>query len=100
MKKESPDGMVDRPILYMATHVYKNIPDYPLPPKHIAAKEVEKVREIYERDPNSSTQMHLDSDAVTSGYVRGMGGDISKTEMLASTACREQLRVEKLKKIR
>ncbi|KAI3933472.1 hypothetical protein MKX01_022051 [Papaver californicum] len=35
------------------THVYKNIPDDPLHPKHIAAKEV--------------------------GYVRGTGGDTSKT---------------------
>ncbi|KAI3969402.1 hypothetical protein MKX01_019963 [Papaver californicum] len=86
MKKESPDGMVDKPVLYMATHVYRNIPDDPLHPKHIAAKKVEKVREIYECDPNSSTQKHLDSDVVTSvlardrkGYICGMSGEISKT---------------------
>ncbi|KAI3936111.1 hypothetical protein MKW92_019745, partial [Papaver armeniacum] len=102
---------------YMATHVYKDIPDDPLHPKHVASKESE-VREIYERDPNSSTQKHLDSDDVSSvggneiyhdivssevfgrdgkGYVRGMGGEVSKTEILASAACREQLRIEKLK---
>ncbi|KAI3990036.1 hypothetical protein MKX01_013522 [Papaver californicum] len=66
MKKESPDGTVDKPVLYMATHVYKNIPDDLLHLKYIAAKEVEKVREIYERDPISSKQKHLDSDIVTS----------------------------------
>ncbi|KAI3893965.1 hypothetical protein MKX03_025271 [Papaver bracteatum] len=110
MKKENPDGKVDRPVLYMATHVYKDIPDDPLHPKHVAAKKVAEVREIYERDPNSSRQKHLDSDAVSSvggseiyhdivsseGYVRGMGGEVSKTEILASAACREQLRIEKL----
>ncbi|KAI3924874.1 hypothetical protein MKW98_031125 [Papaver atlanticum] len=102
-KKESPDGEIDRPVLYMATHVYKNIPDDPLHPKHVAAKK-EEVREIYERDPNSSTQKHLDSDVVSlvfgrdgKGYIRGMGGEVSKTEILTSAACREQLRIEKLK---
>ncbi|KAI3943032.1 hypothetical protein MKW92_000042, partial [Papaver armeniacum] len=114
MKKENLDGKVDRPVLYMATHVYKDIPDDPLHPKHVAAKKVEEVREIYERDPNSSTQKHLDSDVVSSvggneiyhdivfgrdgkGYVRGMGGEVSKIEIHASAACREQLRIEKLK---
>ncbi|KAI3983008.1 hypothetical protein MKX01_034745 [Papaver californicum] len=58
MKKESPDGTVDIPVLYIATHVFG-------------------------RDGK--------------GYVHGMGGNISKKEMLASAACREQLRVEKLK---
>ncbi|KAI3924100.1 hypothetical protein MKW92_025366, partial [Papaver armeniacum] len=61
-----PDGKVDRPHAYMATHVYKDIPDDPTHPKHVAAKKVEEVREIYERDPNSSTQKHLDYDAVSS----------------------------------
>ncbi|KAI3955222.1 hypothetical protein MKW98_020855 [Papaver atlanticum] len=70
-RKESPNGEVDRPVFYMATHVYKNIPDDPLHPKRIAPKKL--------------------------GYVRGMGGEVPKTEILASTACREQLRIEKLK---
>ncbi|KAI3925632.1 hypothetical protein MKW98_001486, partial [Papaver atlanticum] len=65
-KKESPDGEVDRPILYMAAHVYKNVPDDLLHPNHVAAKKVEEVMEIYESDPNSSTQKHLDSDIVSS----------------------------------
>ncbi|KAI3882411.1 hypothetical protein MKX03_001912 [Papaver bracteatum] len=39
-KKENPDGKVDRPVLYLATHVYKDIPDDPLHPKHVAAKKV------------------------------------------------------------
>ncbi|XP_026418208.1 uncharacterized protein LOC113313629 isoform X2 [Papaver somniferum] len=86
MKKENPDGKMDRPVLYLATHVYMDIPDDPLHPKHVPAKKVEEVRELYERDPSSSTQKHLDSDAVSSvfgrdgkGYVRGMGGEVSKT---------------------
>ncbi|KAI3888057.1 hypothetical protein MKW92_010933, partial [Papaver armeniacum] len=52
----------------MATHVYKDIPDDPLHPKHVTKKEKE-VREIYERDPNSSTQKHLDSIFVYIGWV-------------------------------
>ncbi|KAI3935749.1 hypothetical protein MKX01_032933, partial [Papaver californicum] len=91
VKKTEPYGTMDRPVLYIATHVYKNIPNDLLHPKHIAAKEVEKVKEIYEHDPNSSTLKHLDYDVVTSvfgrdgkGYVLGIGGDISKTEILAS----------------
>ncbi|KAI3966448.1 hypothetical protein MKW92_028180, partial [Papaver armeniacum] len=31
------------------------------------------------------------------GYVRGMGGEVSKTEILAYATYREQLRIEKLK---
>ncbi|KAI3979112.1 hypothetical protein MKX01_016287 [Papaver californicum] len=97
-KKESPDGKVDRPILYMATDVYKNIPDDPLHPKHITQMK-KRLGKYMKCDPNSSTQKHWDSDAVTSvfrrngkGYVSGIGGDISKIEMLAFVACREQLR--------
>ncbi|KAI3986249.1 hypothetical protein MKX01_032177 [Papaver californicum] len=47
--KERPDATVDRLVLYLATHVYKNIPDDRLHPKHIAV------------------------------YLRGMGDKISKT---------------------
>ncbi|RZC76836.1 hypothetical protein C5167_001585 [Papaver somniferum] len=40
MKKENPDGKMDRPVLYLATHVYMDIPDDPLHPKHVPAKKV------------------------------------------------------------
>lgn len=40
MKKNSPDGTMDRPVVYMATHVYKDTPVDPLHAKHIAAKEI------------------------------------------------------------
>ncbi|KAI3953832.1 hypothetical protein MKW98_017656 [Papaver atlanticum] len=63
----------------------------------------EEVRGICECDPNSSIQKHLDSNLVESldvmerGCVRGMGGEVSKTEIFASAACREHSRIENLK---
>lgn len=74
-KKESPDGEVDRPVSCMATHVYKNNPGDPLHLKHVVPKK--------------------DFGCDGKGYVCGMGGEVSKTEILASWACREQLFIEK-----
>ncbi|KAI3872496.1 hypothetical protein MKX03_014596 [Papaver bracteatum] len=60
-----------------------DIPYDPLHPKHVAAKKVEEVREIYERDPNSSSQKHLDSDAVSSVGGSEIYHDIVSYEMNA-----------------
>ncbi|KAI3956093.1 hypothetical protein MKW98_027407, partial [Papaver atlanticum] len=99
-RKESPNGEVDRPVFYMATHVYKNIPDDPLHPKHVSPKKLVSFVDFLSfiiwilmlvSSVGGSEIYHY------IGYVRGMGGEVSKTEILASIATREQLGIEKLK---
>ncbi|XP_026381321.1 uncharacterized protein LOC113275950 [Papaver somniferum] len=64
---------------------------------------VEQVRELNETEQYRD-ETHLDRDAVAKvfgvddrGCVRGMGGGISKTELIASEVPREQLRQQVLK---
>ncbi|KAI3916653.1 hypothetical protein MKW98_026395 [Papaver atlanticum] len=77
MEQQSPTMSVSRSVVYLATHVYKEIPQ----------------DELELMDPNSyevkCREYVFGVDDI--GCVRGMGGGISKTELLASVVPREQL---------
>ncbi|XP_026386170.1 uncharacterized protein LOC113281597 [Papaver somniferum] len=109
MEQQSPTGTVSRSVVYLATHVYQEIPQEHLDlmdPNcyEIKCREyVAKIRELNELEQYRE-ETNLDKDAVATvlgkdgrGFVRGMGGGISKTELLASAVPREQLRQQVLK---
>ncbi|XP_026449603.1 uncharacterized protein LOC113349787 [Papaver somniferum] len=109
MEQQSPNGSVSRSVVYLATHVYKEIPQEALELMDPNCYEVKcreyvaQVRELNETEQYRD-ETHLDRDAVAKvfgvddrGCVRGMGGGIPKTELIASKVPREQLRQQVLK---
>ncbi|KAI3982357.1 hypothetical protein MKX01_037890, partial [Papaver californicum] len=67
MEKASPTGSVTRAHVYVATHVYQELPKESLDPESYEAKLrtlVRKVRELLETD-KFINETHLDRDAVT-----------------------------------
>ncbi|KAI3907386.1 hypothetical protein MKW98_010736 [Papaver atlanticum] len=94
-EKESPTGEINRCVVFATTHVTKTIND----PASTSASDVKirKIKELVDADPKG--QNDIDNDAIAKtcgrdqkGYVRGMGGGVTKTQMRASALSRETLR--------
>ncbi|KAI3875438.1 hypothetical protein MKX03_016865 [Papaver bracteatum] len=93
--KESPTGEINRCMVFATTHVTKTVND----PASIPASDV-KIRKIKELvDANTEGRNDIDNDAIAKtcgrdqkGYVRRMGGGVTKTQMRASGLSRETLR--------
>ncbi|MCL7033589.1 hypothetical protein MKW94_003685 [Papaver nudicaule] len=93
--KDSPTGEINRPLIYAETHLTKTSND----PESTSAPDVKirKILELVAADPDA--QKDINNDVVAhvcgrdkKGYVRGIGGGLRKTQMLASAPSREILR--------
>ncbi|XP_026382805.1 uncharacterized protein LOC113278088 [Papaver somniferum] len=67
--------------------------DNPSSSKSLAAAKLALVQEEYDKNP--SAQKCLGTDAVTKGYIRGMGAGVSKSQFLASEFMNARLQEEK-----
>ncbi|XP_058115361.1 uncharacterized protein LOC131258224 isoform X5 [Magnolia sinica] len=97
MRKENPDTIITRTDLYMATHT-RSDGSYPTQKLSVT---MERIKSIIANDP-ASKQRDLDHDPVaqvcgrdSKGLVRGLGGGVSKTTIMASTPFMEEAQTER-----
>ncbi|RZC65075.1 hypothetical protein C5167_008775 [Papaver somniferum] len=102
MEQQSPTGTVSRSVVFVATHVYQELPEEDLEQFDPNDYE-EEVKELLQTEQYTK-ETHVDRDAVAKvfgrdrgGFVRGTGDGVSKTELLAYVIPKEQLRQEQLK---
>ncbi|MCL7050754.1 hypothetical protein MKW94_007431 [Papaver nudicaule] len=95
MEKESPTGEVNRSAIFLDTHISKTIND----PESSSPSDIKMrlIKELVEAYPDG--QKDIENDAValvcgrdSRGYVRGMGGGVSRTQVRLSATVVETLR--------